>query len=105
MGQAQPISTQASSFAALLALTDKFGALPSGYITIHNTDHARVGLQLETTAEFEVWRAALQIASEDVELRSWNGSTWLQADGTFQGVTVHLTGFGIEVPAAEERAA
>ncbi|MFI1940931.1 hypothetical protein ACH44C_27760 [Streptomyces purpureus] len=103
--QAVPISTQAPAFAAGLALAEMFGHLPSGYITVHNSGTARLGLQLENAAAFEAWRSALLIPSEDVELKHWDGSAWLSADGLFQGVKVHLTSFGVEVPAAEAVAA
>ncbi|MFG2747230.1 hypothetical protein ACGFY0_45255 [Streptomyces chartreusis] len=103
-GHANPISDQAPAVAALLALTDMFGTLPSGYITIHTTGDVRVGLQLETPAEFEAWRTALLVPPEDVELKQWNGSTWLSVDGLFRGVGIHLTGYGIAVPASAAEA-
>lgn len=93
------MSKQAAAAAALLALTEMFGSLPAPYVVLGPHAEA-LRLQLRTPDAFEVWRVALVIPPDDVELVSWDGDTWLRGTGLFRGVPVELTGFGMSVPAA-----
>lgn len=101
-----PISGQRTGVQALAALIDQFESLPDAHITIHQPfrgSHAKLDLQLQTPLDFEVWRTALQIAPETVALHVTISFAWLAADHRFDGVPVHITGFG--VPLTPEQAA
>ncbi|MEV6833568.1 hypothetical protein AB0N17_03395 [Streptomyces sp. NPDC051133] len=100
-----PIIEQGAAVEALAALIEMFGQLPGGYIKIHQpvlTIPASLGLQVDTAQSFELWRAALGIAPSGVELRATSDDcVWLQADGVFHGVAVHLTGFNVPLTAEQ----
>jgi hypothetical protein len=99
----RPISEQGAAVEALAALIEMFGQLPGGYIKVHQpvlTIPAALGLQVDSPQAFEVWRAALGIAPSGVDLRAASDEyVWLQADGVFHGVAVHLTGFNVPLTA------
>jgi hypothetical protein len=93
------IGGQAAVYDALAALARQWPDLPAAYTTVHTADGNQAGLQLESPAEFEQWRAALGIAPETVEFHLFNGTAWLAACGTYCGVSLKLTGHGIQPPA------
>ncbi|WP_181785390.1 hypothetical protein [Streptomyces phytophilus] len=93
------------AFAALSAMVAAFPALPSAYVTVHNYLPVTVDLQMRTTADFEQWRTALKIPTGAVELHDYAGSQWLAAPGAFCGVSVRLSGHGIEVDTTVPREA
>lgn len=100
-----PISSQGDATDALVALIETFGHLPCGYIKIHRpvlTVPAALGIQFDSPQAFEVWRTALAIPPSGVELKATSDDyVWLQADGVFHGVAVHLTGFNVPVTAEQ----
>lgn len=59
-------------------------------------------LSLATPDAFERWRVALQIAPHAVTLHAFGDGAWLEADGLFQGVAVHMAVHGL--PLTEEQA-
>lgn len=83
---------------ALVELACMFGRLPRPYVMFH-TSYVRIDLQLDSPAGFEAWRTALQIAPGDVQLKEFQGNTWLAADGVYRGVPVWLTGHGLSLSA------
>jgi hypothetical protein len=97
-----PVSAQGAAAEALVALIAAFGHLPGGYLRMHRqygSAPVGLGVQMESPQEFEVWRTALEIDATDVKLQSnSDGVAWLKARGSFHGVEVELTGFGVAVP-------
>lgn len=94
----RPISGQRAAVKALADLIDQFASLPEAHITIHEPFRliaARIDLQLTTPQEFETWRAALQINPDVVEVHATTSHSWLAADTWFEGVKVHIAGFGV----------
>jgi len=81
---------------ALVELVRMFGHLPKPYITFPSGTHV-LHLQADSPSAFEAWRAALQIGPGDVVLKAFRGDAWLAAVGVFHGVTVDLTGFGLDL--------
>lgn len=92
------ITDQFTAFRALDSLSAAHPALPAAYIVVY-TDAKGFAVQLHDPASFEAWRDALGIETDAVELKAFRNDSWLQADIEYGGVTVHLTGFGIDVPA------
>ncbi|MEU5595723.1 hypothetical protein [Streptomyces sp. NPDC020298] len=101
----RPISEQGAAAEALGSLIRMFGQLPDAYIKVHRpvlSVPAELGLQLDTPQAFEIWRTALGIAPSGVEMRATSDKhVWLQADGVFHGVAVHLTGFNVPLTAEQ----
>ncbi|MGW5477614.1 hypothetical protein [Streptomyces sp. NPDC004008] len=101
----RPISSQGDATDALVALIETFGHLPSGYIKIHRpflTVPAGLGMQFDSPQDFEMWRTSLAIPPSAIELKATSDEhVWLQADGVFHGVAVHLTGFGVPLTAQQ----
>jgi hypothetical protein len=89
--------------AALSAMVEAFPALPAPYVTVHNYVPVTVHLQARTSSDFEQWRTALKIPTGAVELKDYAGSQWLDAPGSFCGVSVVLTGYGIELDTSAPR--
>lgn len=87
---------------ALGCLVIEFPGLPAPYITIH-TSSSRLDLQLETPAAFECWRAALSVPTAAVTLHAYSDAVWLAADARYEGVTVHLSGFGVPLTVEQAR--
>lgn len=102
----EPIfADQESVIVALAAMAEAFGHLPGAYIMVHRIPPVQVKLQLSSPAAFEQWRQALGIDPESVELHTYNGETWLEAEGAFSGASVHLCGHGIQVAEPAEAVA
>lgn len=95
------ISEQAPVFEALCALTAEFAEMPRPYITISSCS-SHFDLQLDHPAHFEMWREALGLLAESVQLKAFSTSVWLAADGEFRGVSFRLSGH--EVPLTREQA-
>ncbi|OKH91457.1 hypothetical protein AB852_28240 [Streptomyces uncialis] len=84
----------------LLTLTERFADLPVPYITVYKTGVAQLRVQLDSPAEFEAWRAVLEVPTDAVALQRHAGGGWLEAKTVFAGVTVDLTGHGIAAVAS-----
>jgi hypothetical protein len=85
-------------------LVDRHEQLPDAYITIHapfKGSPARLDLQLDSPHDFEQWRGALAVPAADVKLHTTTSNTWLSADTTHEGVTVHLSGFYVPLTAEQ----
>lgn len=95
------ISEQAPIFEALCALTAEFAEMPRPYITIYS-HLSHFNLQLDHPTHFEMWREALGLSVETVELNASSASVWLAANGEFRGVSFRLTGH--DVPLTQEQA-
>lgn len=100
----QTLADQMAAFDALGQLAASYPHLPQPYVTVSSIG-CRVGVQLSSPAEFEVWREALGIDALSVELKEFRAEVWLEADGVFAGVQLHLAGFGVSVPAPVEAVA
>jgi hypothetical protein len=101
---ASPISGQRAAVQALMDLVDQHEQLPDAYITIHAPlvgVPVRLDMQLDTPHDFEQWRSALAVRAADVKLHTTTSNTWLSADTTHQGVTVHLSGFYVRLTAEQ----
>ncbi|WP_030569724.1 hypothetical protein [Streptomyces aureocirculatus] len=86
---------------ALVGLTEMFGHLPMSDVILRAAPREIV-LRPPSPDAFEQWRAALQITPDSVSLRAFGGCAWLQADGVFQGVAVHMSVH--DLPLTEEQA-
>lgn len=95
--QAPTIGEQLPAIQSLAALASTFSALPAAYIVVSGVCLDRFDLQVETPADFEVWREALQVAPEAVEFHSYGGGSWLELRTVFHGTRVHVTGHGLYV--------
>jgi hypothetical protein len=82
---------------ALLALASTFGHLPVPYVTITRSE-PELGLLTDAVGDFELWRAALLIAPDAVELVNSGPNSWLAVDGFAHGAPVHLTCHSIALP-------
>jgi hypothetical protein len=106
--QVRTIGEQMAAAEALVALIGMFGELPGGYIKVHQpmlSIPAQLGLQFNSPQAFELWRTMLEIAPSGVSLKASSDEyVWLQADGVFHGVGVHLTGFGVPLTAEQANA-
>lgn len=89
------LAEAAPVFTALAGLATTFGHLPIPYVVVQRTSDLEVGLQLETPGDFEPWREALGIASEAVEVRGNQESSWLRAVTTHLGMQLTLTAHGL----------
>lgn len=90
-----PMNDQAAAAAALLGLTQMFGHLPAPYVTIHAHSQGALDLQFSTPTEFEVWRTALLVPAEAIDLKTYGGDAWLATDAVFCGTRIHLSGHGV----------
>lgn len=101
----RPLAQQALAAEALVGLTMMFGHLPAPFVTVHLphlVQLAQLDFQLETPADFEAWRTALQLAPAAVTLHAYRSSTWLATETVFRGVCLKLTGHNL--PLTEEQA-
>ncbi|MGP3752169.1 hypothetical protein [Streptomyces sp. IBSNAI001] len=96
-GQLGSIAEQAPAFEALDLLVSMFPDLPAAYITTYAKSYAGLAAQLNTPAEFEAWRTALQIPTEAVDLHGDSAGGWLAAETTVRGVLLRITGHGLTV--------
>lgn len=99
-----PICEQRAAAEALVALMVMQGALPGGYIKIHQGCYssAWLAIQFQTPNAFELWREALGIPGSAVSLHAPSDEyVWLDAKTTFRGVKVELTGFGVPLTAEQ----
>jgi hypothetical protein len=83
------VADQRPAIGALTALAGMFGALPAGHLTIYRGYPGLIGLSLDSAADLEAWRAALNFAPTSVELHAHNGATWLTLSGEFFGATLN----------------
>ncbi|MFZ3494582.1 hypothetical protein ACODT5_15385 [Streptomyces sp. 5.8] len=90
------LTEQAPAINALAALVEAHGHLPLPFISLYSSLGV-VSLQLDTPAEFEAWRCALDIPPSVVTLHAYAGSTWLAATSLFLGVKLQLSGHGLPV--------
>lgn len=89
-----PISAQTPAFDILVSLATQYPTLPASYVTLFafSSDRLDLGFQMNTGADFEAWRDALEIPVETVSLHTGSSHTWLAAATTISGVPFKLTG-------------
>jgi hypothetical protein len=92
---AATLAEQLPAIESLAALAGMLGHLPGAYFTMHHLFANRLDVQADSPADFEVWREALQVPAETVELHTYKGGTWLKARTTFHGTEVELTSHGL----------
>jgi hypothetical protein len=92
---AATIAEQLPAIESLAALAGMLGHLPGAYFTMHHVFANRLDVQADSPADFEVWREALQVPAETVELHTYKGGTWLKARTTFHETEVELTSHGL----------
>lgn len=93
-----PVSVQRSAVQLLDRLMSEHPELPSAYIVIHQPwrgKPSRLGLQLSTPTDFELWRVALGIRPDAVELEEYGPGSWVQAAGVRDGLHLEITAHGI----------
>lgn len=100
---------QLPAIAALLDLARQHRGLPAPYITVQQPMpeyrfFPRLDLQLDSPTHFEQWRVALEAPASAVELHATASSTWLQADTTFAGIGVHISGFNVPLTSVQAQA-
>ncbi|MFE5090643.1 hypothetical protein ACFRCI_09610 [Streptomyces sp. NPDC056638] len=91
------LAQQAPAAEALMGLAQMAGDLPAAYIVIHASMPVHIAVQLDTPAQFEAWRTALQVPAESVEMLAEPSAdmVWLATDMVVRGVAVRLTGHGV----------
>jgi hypothetical protein len=88
--QQRTLADQAQAIEAVAQLAKAFPRLPAPYFHVYRSGAA--SLQLPNAEIFEQWRAALQIPTDDVQLHTWGGDTWLAADVLIGGFPFGLSG-------------
>ncbi|MEV0441864.1 hypothetical protein AB0I84_06135 [Streptomyces spectabilis] len=86
---------------ALRGMIAMFRPLPRPRITLYPSLDG-LDLSLSSPDAFERWRVALQIAPLAVRLHAFGDGAWLEADGLFHGVAVHMAVHGLQL--TEEQA-
>ncbi|MFJ9374389.1 hypothetical protein [Streptomyces sp. NPDC101455] len=89
-----PISAQQPAFDVLASIAAQYPTLPAGYVTLLAFSSGRLDLdfQMETGADFEAWRDALEIPVETISLHTGGTHTWLSAATKILSVPFKLTG-------------
>jgi hypothetical protein len=94
------LAEQRVALTALAQLSAAFGHLPGAHFSLNTIFPQQVDISLhEGLDAFEVWREALGIASEDVQIRDGKSSAHLKAVTQFAGATVELIGYTDPLPA------
>lgn len=72
---------------------------PAPYIEVSPHRPSTISLTVHGGfADFEVWRSALNIPTEDVRFNNGASNAYLSALGAFSGATVQLTGYSDRLP-------
>ena len=90
-----PIEIQRPAFDVLVSLAAQYPTLPAGYVTLMAHPGGYLGtldLQMDTAADFEAWRDALEIPTDGITLNSASTHNWLEGTTTVLDVTVKVTG-------------
>lgn len=93
-----PVSVQRSTVRLLDRLMSEHPELPSAYVVIHQPWRGKpstLSLQLSTPTDFELWRVALGIRPDAVELEENGPGSWVQAAGVRDGLHIEITAHGI----------
>jgi hypothetical protein len=94
------MTSLATAVDALSLLVVKFATLPVADVALSPIYPGQVTVSLHwDLADFEAWRAALDIAPESVSVRDLPEHLSLSAVAQFAGVEVHLKGYGAPIAA------
>ncbi|MFE1358372.1 hypothetical protein [Streptomyces harbinensis] len=97
----ETFAAQGGVIRAVAAMSRAFGHLPPIYISLSRHDGAGI-LAVDAPDAFEVWREALGIPPQAVELRSFAGSSWVVATVTWHGAAFELSCHAIPAVAPHE---
>ncbi|WP_406429165.1 hypothetical protein OHA59_25330 [Streptomyces sp. NBC_01589] len=105
---ALPMNSLAAAIATLASLVERFPDLPAADATVSTIFPGRLALSFHRDlGKFEAWRSALDIShalvSKEKEIDG--PLMWLTAETILDGVTVQLTGYGLQKAEAADQAA
>ncbi|MGW5272960.1 hypothetical protein ACWEQP_10320 [Streptomyces sp. NPDC004044] len=105
---ARPMNSLAAAVATLRSLVERFPDLPAADAAVSTIFPNRLALSFHgDLGKFEAWRSALAISHTLVSREEEIGGPlmWLTAETVLDGVTVRLTGYGLQKAEAADQAA
>ncbi|MET8435364.1 hypothetical protein ABZV61_21765 [Streptomyces sp900116325] len=105
---ARSMNSLAAAVAALASLLERFPDLPAADAAVSTIFPDRLSLSFHgDLGKFEAWRSALDVSHALVSKEEETGGPlmWLTAETVLDGVTVRLTGYGLQKAEVVEPAA
>ncbi|MGW5274389.1 hypothetical protein ACWEQP_17735 [Streptomyces sp. NPDC004044] len=93
------MNSLAAAVAALASLVERFPNLPAADAAVSTIFPGRLSLSFHgDLGKFEAWRSALDISHALVSREEEIGGPlmWLNAETVLDGITVRLTGYGVQ---------
>ncbi|WP_327239671.1 hypothetical protein OG243_13630 [Streptomyces sp. NBC_01318] len=105
---ARSMNALAATVATLASLVERFPDLPAADAAVSTIFPHRLALSFHgDLGKFEAWRSALRISYALVSKQEEIGGPlmWLNAETVLDGITVRLTGYGLQKAEAVDQAA